>query len=351
MFNMDSEDSESQFVPRRKRPRYSEKDKVIEDLLSSRNSSMHNDVTIKTTRDNQELSANKFMLSARSKYFEAMFSGEHFRESSGEVELPCTKEVMEKVLHFLYSGEVIHDGMSGIQMLEYLDILRLLMLMEPFYHVEGIVTDMVAIGDFSLGKLIPILEKAVDLQLENTAECIFRFIASNYHNAIGDAREELQSMRVETFMHQVLTKVRKPWNNMERLKFYIMWMDANADKLSSGQRQEIKESFNLEEFDVEDLLGQVYKCGLFETEEIFGPVRCKHAEVETSLNETLNEKKKIEGENKLLVKEKTSLRKLGSDLKAQIKQKDTEIKKMNDSLERIGFVFDGRIVRRQVNLN
>ena len=126
---------------------YSEKEKVIADFLHAKESLLHNDVSIKTTLDNQELMANKFVLCARSRYFEAMFNGLNFKESSGNVEVPCTKPVMEKVLHFLYSGDIKHDNLSGMEMLEYLDILRLLMMDEPFHYLEGVVKKKIEEGE------------------------------------------------------------------------------------------------------------------------------------------------------------------------------------------------------------
>ena len=41
---------------------YSEKEKVIADFLDAKESLLHNDVTIKSTVDNQELMTNKFVL-------------------------------------------------------------------------------------------------------------------------------------------------------------------------------------------------------------------------------------------------------------------------------------------------
>ena len=264
---------------------YSEKDKVIADLLSSRESLTHNDVTIKTTVDHQELTSSKIILSARSKYFEAMFSA-HFKESSGDVEFPCTKPVMEKVLHFLYSGDIKHDNLSGIELLEYLDILRLLMMEEPFKYLEGVVKNQIDKGEFVRVGLVPILERAVDLQLEDTAQSIFVYIARN-------AKEELKTMGMETFMHQILTKIGSPLDSIERIKFYLDWVEAHPDKLSQDQRNEIRDSFSLLDFKFKVLVGDVYKSGLFEAEEIFSLLDSKYHLLKSQLSSKKKENKEL----------------------------------------------------------
>ena len=307
---------------------------------------MHNDVTIKTTKDNQELVSSKFILSARSKYFEAMFNGQNFKESTGMVEMPCTQPVMEKVIHFLYSGEVNYDNMTGIELLEYLDILRHLMLDRPFKHLEEVILSKIGKGDFRFGELIRVLEKAIDLQLEDTADCIFLYIATNYQDAFVEAKEELTTMRTETFMHQILIKIDDPWNCIERIQLYSHWVGANADKLSKDQRKEIQDSFNFEDFKIEELLGEVYKSGLLETEQIFGSIGEKFLDMSISYDEVLrekgnlekgylkleDEKNKIEVERDNLVDKKLKLLEKVKMQRNKLAEKEEEIRELKSEL-------------------
>ena len=113
------------------------KAKVAVDLLRSlKNDHPHTDVKI--ILDDGNIEASKFVLSARSDYFKTMFISKHqFKETQeNEVTIPCKKIVMNKVIEYLYGGDINIDGLAMVEIFEYLDLLRLMMLEEAFDIVD-----------------------------------------------------------------------------------------------------------------------------------------------------------------------------------------------------------------------
>ena len=84
---------------------------VSKDILSHLQDEELCDVKIVGT--DGEIPANKTILIMRSQYFRSMFSSNNnFVESqAGSVKLPYTKAVVEKVVLYLYSGEMTCDDL------------------------------------------------------------------------------------------------------------------------------------------------------------------------------------------------------------------------------------------------
>ena len=99
--------------------------KLSQSLLKSlRDGNQYNDVKI--VLDDGDLEASKFVLSSRSEYFYKMFDKSHkFQENlQRDVKVSCKKVVMEQILTYLYGGEISIDGLSLIDAVELLDMLR-----------------------------------------------------------------------------------------------------------------------------------------------------------------------------------------------------------------------------------
>ena len=101
------------------------KESVTKDLVAHLQDPEYCDVKIVAT--DGEIAANKTILGMRSPYFRSMFSSNNnFVESqTGTVKLPYAKVVLEKVIIYLYSGELeFHD----LDLKPCLDLLELLNL-------------------------------------------------------------------------------------------------------------------------------------------------------------------------------------------------------------------------------
>ena len=116
-----------------------DKKQFTEDILKMLDRGSTNDVNIKLS--DGEISANKDILMARSEYFATMLSNDKFVE--GETSLVdmshCSKVVMEKIIKFLFSGEVTFDQMSLENLLELAHMADMMLLTKLKVGVEAFV--------------------------------------------------------------------------------------------------------------------------------------------------------------------------------------------------------------------
>ena len=97
---------------------FQDKDMLAKDLLRMLEQGSPNDIKLKLS--DGEMSANKDILMARSDYFATMFSSNRFIEGkTSSVDMShCSKTVMEKIVKFLFSGEIEFGHLSLAQLLE-----------------------------------------------------------------------------------------------------------------------------------------------------------------------------------------------------------------------------------------
>ena len=96
----------------------SSRDHFICDILKMLERGSLNDVKIRLS--DGEIFANKVILMARSEYFATMFSNNKFIEGeTNSVDMShCSKAVMERIVKYLFSGEITFDQMALDQLLE-----------------------------------------------------------------------------------------------------------------------------------------------------------------------------------------------------------------------------------------
>ena len=119
------------------------KSQVNKDLLDSLKKEEFSDIKIEAL--DGEVKANKTILSIRSEYFSRMLSpNNNFRESSnGRVKLPYPKVVVEKVVTYLYSGEMDCDDMELGPLLDLMELLKMMNLTEEVKQVERYTDDKI----------------------------------------------------------------------------------------------------------------------------------------------------------------------------------------------------------------
>ena len=107
--------------------------KISKNLLKA---DEHFDVTI--VLEDGEIKSSKFVLCATSDYFSKMFKCNSFRESvSGIVEMPCKKNVMEKIIRHLYGVEFEAYRLSVEEKIEALSMSKMMMIDDVYIAIEN----------------------------------------------------------------------------------------------------------------------------------------------------------------------------------------------------------------------
>ena len=110
---------------------------LSKDLLAHLQDEEFNDVKIEAS--DGEVPVNRTIISMRFEYFRCMFStNNNFVESStGHVKLPYSKVVVEKVVTYLYSGEMDCAEMDLRSLMDILELLNLMNLPDKYSIVEA----------------------------------------------------------------------------------------------------------------------------------------------------------------------------------------------------------------------
>ena len=246
--------------------------KVAVDLLKGlRSNHPHNDVKI--ILDDGEIEASKFVLAARSDYFEKMFSSDHqFKESQeNSVTVPCKKIVMNKVIEYLYGGELNIDGLAMLEVFEYLALLKLMMLDEAFDIIDRELKNKLIFSahQYPILDYLPALEHALfhDLNIV-IVDTIFK--KRNFDiifNHPEEVRKLPQSVVLKT-LDEALTA-----REIDKFRFFKIWIDTcivedDENEDTKWARKLAKDTFELINFRIEDLLGEVKKSKLFDDADI-----------------------------------------------------------------------------------
>ena len=254
-----------------------DRNQFTEDILKMLERGSTNDVEIKL-RDG-EIVANKDILMARSEYFATMLSNNKFVEGeTGSVDMShCSKLVMEKIIKFLFSGEVTFDQMSLAHHLELILMTDMMLLTEFKDKVEDFVVDEMErtqeTDPMKLGQLIPDLISGLRLADQYNLTEIKEAIIHELHfdlRIIPDHVKASDSFKTLPFnfikdIFLCVCMFDTP-SALLRLKAFMVWLSQN--EVTEEQQKEIVESFNLEEFSAEELLTEVRDSGLFSAKKI-----------------------------------------------------------------------------------
>ena len=155
-----------------------------EDVVKCHLDSLHNpefcDIKI-VGSDGGVIAASKLLLRLRSSYFHCMFSQQsNFVESrDATVELPFTKAVLEKLVRYLYSGQLACEDMSLQSLLELMGLLNMVNLATELVEVEGLVKDKIKKRKFSLSDCLMALDETSRHGLESVGVVLVSLLADD----------------------------------------------------------------------------------------------------------------------------------------------------------------------------
>ena len=254
--------------------------KVAVDLLNSfKNDHPHKDVKI--ILDDGEIEASKFVLAARSEYFKKMFNDAHrFKESQeNAVTIPYKRIVMNKVIEYLYGGELNIDGLAMVEVFQYLDLLRMMMLDDAFETIETKLIDH--FDSYPPLDYLPAMEFAMFHEIDDAhyfqiMAIIFKepTIKATIMNHPEEIRKLPKSIVLiildEVYPHSIVRKnVTYSTTEIDKFRFFKIWIDSDdRNEDVKWARKIAQDKFVLRDFKVEELLGEVKKSKLFNDTDI-----------------------------------------------------------------------------------
>ena len=304
---------------------HDDRDQFAKDILKMLERGSPNDVKIKLS--DGEIFANKDILMARSDYFATMFSSNKFiEEETSTVDMShCSKAVMEKIVKFLFIGEVEFNDLSLDQLLELTHMSKM-MLLDSNFQVQA---EEYAIDDkifkcnhdvkFLTG-LIPALKSANQYNLEGIKYYIIETLWISLSDCDTDvgSTDAFKSLPFD-LLRDILLFDHPDYSDhvkyeddrtttKERFDAFMSWLSEN--EVTEEQKEEIVESFNFEEFTVEELMTSVRKSDLYPTNKIdkrlLGLFKEQNELVQSQSN-LLKEKDKLLKEKDKLLKAKDNL--------------------------------------------
>ena len=138
-----------------------------EDVVKCHLDSLHNpefcDIKI-VGSDGGVIAASKLLLRLRSSYFHRMFSQQsNFVECrDATIELPFTKAVLEKLVRYLYSGQLACEDMSLPSLRELMRLFDFVNMPDEVASVEIFTRQKVNFGKFSLSDCVEALDQPQD---------------------------------------------------------------------------------------------------------------------------------------------------------------------------------------------
>ena len=243
---------------------------LAEDILKMLERGSLNDVKIKLS--DGEIVANKDILIARSDYFATMFSNNRFIEGeTGSVDMRhSSKAVMEKIIKFLFGGAVIFDDLSLAQLLELSRLSGMLLLWTFQGRVDGYLQCEKIPDSGRNVENLPDLTSALKYADDNNLHDIEFWITEELHcglKAILSDAESCDSFKTlpfnlirEIFLFDSLLTNRLP-TTKQKLDCFMIWLSEN--EITEELKEKMVESFEFDDFTVEELMTTVRKSGLY----------------------------------------------------------------------------------------
>lgn len=279
---------------------------------------------------------------ARSEYFATMLSRSKFSEGEiGAVDMSyCSKAIFGKIIKFLFSGSLQFGDLSFAQLLELSHMSEMILLTKIKVQVDDCINKRVEDLKKQPNKTVMIREN-IDLFISGL-KLVEQYKLSTYKPffiehlycglvLVGNPNEVQCSDSFKTLAFNLIKDIfllRPVWANplrsIERLEAFMVWLSAN--KVTKEETNQIVDSFNFEEFTVEELMTSVRDSGLYSAKKINDRVLylCEIA------GRLLDEKdlKRVRGHDLFESKDQHM-----KDNDFKIKEEDVKIEDLKDTLQ------------------
>ena len=310
---------------------------MISDLMNMIVTGTSNDVKI--VLEDGEIYANKDVLSARCAYFATCFSNNKIKFIEGETSSVtfshCSQIIMEKIIKYLFSGEMKLDDLLLADLLKMMNMTKMIMLDNLLEDVQIFLAKYIEDSGVNLGtlpELVNGLILAEQFKLEIAKDAIVLELVRSLKDIphIPDV-----VLNWEAFKNLPVNLVKDIFltddcggvfpSSKQRLDAFVFWLTEN--ECSDDDKRIITDSFNFCAFKVVELLTDVRSsAGLYSMEKIDRRVLELHRRDQRTL--VLKAKQLIDKTKALNEKDDQIARK-----DEEIRKKRKEIRKLSKTIE------------------
>ena len=265
------------------------RDEFISNMMAMLTRGTSNDV--KLVLSDGAILANKDVLSAQSEYFATMFSNNKVKFIEGEtntVKFPhCSKNIMEKIVKYLFSGEMKLQDMSFSDLVTMMNMTTMMMLVALKDDIQKHLLEIIPRSgeDWnSFPELVKSLMLAEQLKLDAIKTALVRELykgldsQSHRFEDIDSVCEAAMKQLSSNLLKEILLygKTKKSENDDKAdwrtpstknlFDAFVLWLSEND--CTDEDKKEVTDSFDFDDFDEQELLMDVRKSGLYSTEKI-----------------------------------------------------------------------------------
>jgi len=285
--------------------------KLLEKITNLMTNDSFNDVRIRMSNGVQ-VEANKVILAAMSDFFNEKLQENVTKDQFLEIdlEISSTKEMLELVMKYLYTGKMDLEALSLKDLLDIMNLLKFLNL-EVFSEVEEFTKNKIEGGECSLEKMLILSSTAEAYNFDN----IVTAIRDNLDENISDISKlpEVKYLSSDTLEWLVQDYCKDHDEDYDEERFFprfqtmASWLESN--EVEEDLKNDLLAYFDLERFTNNQLMSSVRKSKLFSESSILDVLSEKVTNLEDEIGELKEEKKtcsqklqKIEAENSALKK-------------------------------------------------
>jgi len=285
--------------------------KLVENITNLMTKDSFNDVRIRLSNGVQ-VEANKIIIAAMSTFFNEKLQENVIKDQFLEIDLEIlsTKEMLELVIKYLYTGKMDFETLSLKDLLDLMNLLKFLDL-EVSSEVEKFTKEKIEAGDFSLEKLLILSSTAEAYKFDDIVNAIQAYLEEN----ISDIPRlpEVKYLSCDTLDWLVQDYYEDYDNDHDIERFFsrfetlASWLESNEVKEKA--KKTLLSYFDLERFTNNQLMSSVRKSKLFSESSILDVLSKSVTNLEDQIGKLTEEKQtcsskleKIEAENDALKK-------------------------------------------------
>ena len=214
---------------------------------------------VKLVGTDGEIPANKTILIMRSQYFRSMFSSNNnFVESStNTVKLSYTKALLDKLVLYLYGGQLDCEEIALGPLLDLLELLNLINFAMEFSTVESFVINNIKEGKFSFADCLNSLDYSSKMGLNTVGETLLAYLGDNFSNIFSLGEVEVLSMIIRLLEEKKEVRIF----TIDRFKTLVTWLKTNS--MDKDNKADVLETLlDFEHFTTKELSSDVRKSEL-----------------------------------------------------------------------------------------